>query len=45
MTDEQLDGTDMIGELLGKRQCLAHQARNTLAQRIVEALDVVSFAG
>ena len=26
VADEQLDGTDMMGELFGEGQCLAHQA-------------------
>jgi hypothetical protein len=45
VADEELDGTDMMGELLGKRQRLTYQARHALAQRIVEALDVIGFAG
>ncbi len=45
VADEQLDGPDMIGELLGKRQRLTDQARHTLSQRIVEALDMIGFAG
>jgi hypothetical protein len=35
----------MIGELLGERQRLAHQAGDALTQRVVEPLDVIGFAG
>ena len=43
VADEQLDGTNMIGELLGKRQRLTHQTGHTLTQRIVEPFDVIGF--
>ena len=43
VADEQLDGTDMIGEPLGKRQRLTYQTGNALVQRIVETLDVIGF--
>ena len=33
VADEQLDGTDMVGELLGKRQRRAYQTRNMLLNR------------
>jgi hypothetical protein len=42
---KQLDSTNVIGEFLGKRQRGAHQARNALAQRVVEALDAIGFPG
>jgi hypothetical protein len=45
VTDEELYGTNMVRELLGKRQCLTYQAGNVLSQRVVEALDVISCAG
>jgi hypothetical protein len=45
VADEELDGTDMVGELLGKGQRLAHQTGHTLAQRVVEAFDVIGFTG
>jgi hypothetical protein len=44
MADEQLDGTDMIDEFLGKRQRLTYQARHALAQCVVEPLDVIGCA-
>jgi hypothetical protein len=40
VADEELLGTDMVGELLGERQCLAYQAGDPLAQRVVETLCV-----
>src|SRR5262245_53550685 len=43
VADEQLDGTDMVRELLGKRQRFTHQTGHALAQRVVEALDVIRF--
>ena len=45
MADEELDGTDMVREFVGKRQRLTYQAGNALSQRVVEALDVIGFAG
>ena len=43
VADEQLDGTDMVRELLGKRQRFTHQTGHALAQCVVEALDVIRF--
>jgi len=40
MAHEELDRTDMVGELLGKRQRRAPQTRNALSQRVVEPLAV-----
>jgi hypothetical protein len=45
VTDEELDGTNMIGKLFRKRQRLAYQPGHTLAQRIIKAFDVIGFAG
>jgi hypothetical protein len=45
VADETLYGTDMVGQLFGERQRFAHQTRNALPQRVVEAFDMVSFAG
>lgn len=45
VTDKQLNGTEMISELLGKRQGLTHQTGNALAPRVVETLDVMGVAG
>ena len=45
VTDEELDGPDMVGELLGKGQRLAHQTGHPLTQRAVEAFDVIGFTG
>ena len=36
VTDEELNGTDMVGELLGKGQRVADQPCNALPQRVVE---------
>src|SRR4029450_12972127 len=44
VTDEEFDSTDMIGELLGKRQRVAHQPGHALAQGVVKALDVIGLA-
>src|SRR5262245_37987558 len=44
VADEHFDGPDMVGELLGERQRLTHQAGDALTQRVVEPLDVISFA-
>jgi hypothetical protein len=44
VADEELYGTNMVRELLGKRQRLTYQAGNALAQRVVDALDVIGFA-
>src|SRR5262249_39366030 len=44
VTNEELNGPDMVGELLGKGQRVAHQSCNTLPQRIVEPFDVIGFA-
>ena len=45
VADEELDGTDMIGELFGEGQGLAHQAGHALSQRGIKALDMVVFMG
>jgi hypothetical protein len=45
VADEELDGTNMVRELLGKRQRLVYQAGHALSQRVVEALDVIGLAG
>jgi hypothetical protein len=44
MANEELKGTDMVGELLGKRQRRVYQTRNALSQRVVESFDVIGFA-
>ena len=44
MTNEILDGADMIRQFFGERQRFAHQTRNTWPQRGVEAFDVIGFA-
>jgi|RhiMetdeSRZDD1v2_1073273.scaffolds.fasta_scaffold927488_1 hypothetical protein len=43
VTAEQLDGTDMVGELLGKGQCVADQPCNTLPQGVVKPFDVIGW--
>jgi hypothetical protein len=44
MANEELNGPDMVGELLGKRQRRAYQTRNALSQRGVEPFDMIGFA-
>src|SRR5215831_10358540 len=44
VADEQLDGPDMVGQLLGKRQRVADQPGHALPQRVVEPFDVIGFA-
>ena len=43
VANKQLDGTDMVGELPGKRQRLADYTRHPRSQRVVETPDVVGF--
>lgn len=43
MAYEELDGPDLVSELLGEGQRVAHQPRHTLAQGVVEPLDVIGF--
>ena len=45
VTDEHLNGTDMIDEFLGKQQRLTPQTGHTLVQCVIETLDVLRFAG
>ena len=45
MADEILDGTDMMSQLLGERQRFPDQTRDTLPQRVIEALDVLGSPG
>ena len=45
MADEILDGTDMVGQLFGKREGFAHQTGNALSQGIVETFNVIGFPG
>jgi hypothetical protein len=44
VTDEELHGPEMVGELLGKGQRVADQPCNALPQRVVEPFDVIGFA-
>ncbi len=44
MTDEEFNGSDMVGELLGKGQRCADQPGHALPQRVVEPFDVIGFA-
>ena len=45
MTNEVLDGTDVMRQLLGEREGLTYETRHALPQGIVEAFDVIGFAG
>ena len=45
VADEILDGPEMVGQLFGKRQGFAHETRNAWSQGVVEAFDVMRFAG
>ena len=43
--DKIPNGPDMISELFGKRERLAHQTRTALAKGIVEPFNIRRFAG
>ena len=43
MTNEIFDGSDMIGEFLGKGKRFSDQTRYSLSQRAVEPLDMVGY--
>ena len=43
VTNEKFNGPDVVGELLGKRQRVAHQPGHALPQRVVEAFDVIGL--
>ena len=45
MTNEVLDGTDVMRQLLREREGLTHETRHALSQGIVEAFDVIGFPG
>ena len=45
MANEIFDGADMIGEFFGEREGLSRQTGKALSQGVVEAFDVVGFAG
>jgi DDE superfamily endonuclease len=42
VTDEELNGTDMVDELLGKRQCVADQPCHALPQHVIEPGEIIS---
>lgn len=44
MMNKEFDGSFMHGVDLGKGQGASHQASQSLAQRVVEAFDVISLA-
>ena len=45
MANEILDGSDMVGQLFGRRQGFARQPGNTLPQGVVEAFNMIGFPG
>jgi hypothetical protein len=45
VADEILDGTDVVDQFLGDWQRIAHQTRTAVPEGVVEALDVIGFAG
>ena len=45
MADEIFDGTDMVGQFFRERECFPDQTRNTLPQSVIEAFNVIGFAG
>ena len=45
VADEQCDGAHVMGKLLGTRERVSHQTRNSLLQDIVEALEMIDGAG
>jgi len=44
MAYEQLNGTDMMGEFLGKCQRLTSQTGNPLSQGVIEPLNMFGLA-
>ena len=45
MAEEGANGTKMMLHLLGECQCRVYQPSNALAERVVQALDVIGAAG
>ena len=45
MADEIFDNIDVVREFLGERQRVADEARDALAQGVIEALDMIGFPG
>jgi hypothetical protein len=45
MAEKELNGADVVGQLFGKRQRVAYQTGDTRPSRVIEALDVIGFAG
>jgi hypothetical protein len=44
MAYEVFDGTDMLGQLFGEGQRITHQPRDSLAERMIETLNVIGVA-
>ena len=45
VANEVLNGTNVMGQLLGEGECIAHEPRYPLPQRIVEPLNMLGFPG
>jgi hypothetical protein len=45
VANEVFDGADVMRQFLEERERLAHQTKNALPQRVIEAFDVIGFAG
>ena len=45
MAYEVFDGTDMVRQLFGESQSVTDEARDTLPQRVIEALNMIGFPG
>ena len=45
MADEVFDGTDMVRQLFREGQRVTDEAGDALPQRVIEALDMIGFAG
>jgi hypothetical protein len=43
VADELRDRTNVVSEFLGERQRFTDQTREALAQRVIEALDMIGF--
>jgi hypothetical protein len=43
MTDEALDGPQMMGQLYGDGQCVSPQTGDPLSPCVIQTLDVIGF--
>ena len=45
MADEVFDGTDVVRQLFGEGQSVTDEAGDALPHGVIEALDMIGFAG